>query len=89
MANWKAPVLDDVHGYCIKMLVSMHERIAFHLLSCITRGEESGWITTNRTVLLFIKRPSERKWEVTGQSLVYHLCGNCLQVLWWRRCRII
>ena len=39
MANWKAPEPDGVHGYWIKMLVSMQERIAFHLQSCITRGE--------------------------------------------------
>ena len=36
MANWKALGPDGVHGYWIKMLVSMQERIAFHLENCIT-----------------------------------------------------
>ena len=31
MANWKAPGNDGVHGYWIKMLVSVQEKIAFHL----------------------------------------------------------
>ena len=31
MANWKAPGPDGVHGCWIKMLVSMQERIVFHL----------------------------------------------------------
>ena len=39
MANWKAPGLDGIHGYWIKMFVSMQERIALHLQSCITRDE--------------------------------------------------
>ena len=39
MANWKASRRDDVHSYWIKMLVSMQERIAFHLPSFITGGE--------------------------------------------------
>ena len=34
------------------MLVSMQERIALHLQSCITRGEVPDWMTTGRTVLL-------------------------------------
>ena len=51
-ANWKVPGPDGVHGYWIKMLVSMQERIAFHLQSCITRGEVPDWMTTGRTVLL-------------------------------------
>ena len=38
MTNWKVPGPDGVHGYWIKMLVSMQERIAFHLQSCITRS---------------------------------------------------
>ena len=34
----KVPGPDNVHGYWIKMLVSMQERIALHLKSCITIG---------------------------------------------------
>ena len=44
MANWKTPGFDGVHGYWIKMLVSMQERITFHMLSCIsTRLDETWW----------------------------------------------
>ena len=39
ISNWKVPGPDGVHGYWIKMLVSMQERIALHRQSCITRGE--------------------------------------------------
>ena len=52
MANCKALGPDGVHGYCIKMLVSMQERRAFHLESCITRSEVPDWMKTGRTVLL-------------------------------------
>ena len=59
ISNWKAPGPDGVHGYWIKMLVSMQERIALHLQSCITRGEVPDWITTGQTVLL-LKDKSKR-----------------------------
>ena len=52
MENCKAPGPDAVHGYWMKMLVSMQERITFHLQSCMTRGEVPDWMTTCRTVLL-------------------------------------
>ena len=51
MANWKAPGPDDVQGYWIKMFVSMQERIAFHLQSCMTKSKVPDWITTGRTAL--------------------------------------
>ena len=53
MANWKAPVPDGVHGYWIKMFVSIPERAAFHLQSCKTRGKVPDWMTTRRTLLLY------------------------------------
>ena len=52
MTNWKTPGQDGVHGYWIKMLVSMQERIALHLPSCMTRREVPDWMTTGWTVLL-------------------------------------
>ena len=39
MANWKGLGPAGAHGYWIKMLGSMQEKIALHLQSCITRGE--------------------------------------------------
>ena len=52
MTKWKAPGPDAVHGYWTKMLVSMQERIAFYLQSCITRDEVPDLMTTGQTVLL-------------------------------------
>ena len=56
MANWNATGPDRVHGFWIKMFVSVQERIAFHLQSCITRGKVPDWMTTGRTVLLLKDR---------------------------------
>ena len=75
MANWKAPGPDGVHGYWIKMLVSMQERIALHLQSCITRGEVPDWMTTGRTVLL-LKYKSKRN-EVRNHRPI-----TCLPLMW-------
>ena len=52
MVDWKAPRPGGVHGYWIKMFVSMQERIEFHLQSCITRGNVSDLMAAGRTVLL-------------------------------------
>ena len=75
MANWKVPRPDAVHGYWIKMLVSMQERIALHLQSCITRGEVPDWMTTGRNVLL-LKDKSKGN-EVSNYWLI-----TCLPLLW-------
>ena len=68
MENWKTPGPDSVHGYWIKMFVSMLERITFHVQSCITRGEVPDWITTDRTVLLLKdkRRVKETKSAIIG-----------------------
>ena len=73
--NWKAPGPDGVHGYWIKMLVSMQERIALHLQSCITRGEVPDWMTTGRTILL-LKYKSKRN-EVSNHRPI-----TCLPLMW-------
>ena len=74
MANWKAPGPDDVHGYWIKMLELMQERIAFHLQSCITRGEVPDWMTTGRTVLLL-------KDKSKGNEVSNYRPINCLPLM--------
>ena len=73
--NWKAPGPDGVHGYWIKMLVSMQERIALHLQSCITRGEVPDWMTTGRNVLLL--KDKRKGNEVSNYWLI-----TCLPLLW-------
>ena len=75
MANWKAPGPDVVHGYWIKMFVSMQERIGFHLQSCITRGEVPDWMTTGWTVLLLKDKSKEN--EVSNYRSI-----TCLPLIW-------
>ena len=75
MANWKTPGFDGVHGYWIKMLVSMQERITFHLLSCISRGEVPDWTKTGGAVLL-MKDKSKRN-QVSNDNPI-----TCLPLMW-------
>ena len=75
ISNWKAPGPDGVHGYWIKMLMSMQERIALHLQSCITRGEVPDWITTGRTVLML-------KDKSKGNKVSNHRPITCLPLMW-------
>ena len=75
MANCKTPGPDGVHGYWIKMLVSMQERLAFHLQSCIARSEVPDWMTTSWTVLL-LKDKSKLN-EVSNYRPI-----TCLPLLW-------
>ena len=49
MENMKAPGTGGVHGYRIKELVLMLERIAFHLQSFINRSEVPDRMTTGRS----------------------------------------
>ena len=73
--NWKPSGPDGVHGYGIKMLVQMQERIAFHLESCITRDEVPDWMTTGQTVLL-LKEKSKGKEERNYGPI------TCLPLMW-------
>ena len=75
MANCKAPGPDGVHGYWIKVLVSMQERLAFHLQNCIARSEVPDWMTTSWTVLL-LKDKSKLN-EVSNYRPI-----TCLPLLW-------
>ena len=75
MTNWKFPGPDGVHGYWIKMLVSMQERIALHLPSCITRREAPDWMTTGWTVLLL-------KDQSKGNEVRYYRPITCLPLMW-------
>ena len=75
MANWKTPGFDGVHGYWIKMLVSMQERITCHMLSCISRGEVPDWTKTGGAVLL-MKDKSKRN-QVSNDNPI-----TCLPLIW-------
>ena len=75
ISNWKVPGTDVVHGHWIKMLVSMQERIALHLQSCITRGEVPDWMTTCRTVLLLNDKSK-------GNEVRNYRPITCLPLMW-------
>ena len=51
MCNWKAPGLDQLHGFWIKHLQSLHSRIAVQLHYVFTHGPPD-WMTLGRTVLV-------------------------------------
>ena len=59
MVSCEAPGPDSVHGYCIKIFASRQEGIAFHLQSCIFRGEIPDWMTARRTVLILKDKSKE------------------------------
>ena len=75
IANWKAPGPDGVYGYWIKVLVPIQEEIAFHLQSCITRGEVPDGMTIGRTLLLLKDRSKEN--EVSNYRPII-----CLPLKW-------
>ena len=57
------------------MFVSMQERRAFHLQSCIPRGEVPDWITTGPAVLL-LKNKSK------GNEVNNYKPMTCLPRMW-------
>ena len=52
MPNWKAPGPDEVHGFWMKNLKSLHRRLADQLQECMRSGKIPAWMTEGRTVLI-------------------------------------
>ena len=50
--NWTAPGKDEVHGYWLKHLTSLHTRIAKQLNHLLQTGTIEDWMTTGKTTLL-------------------------------------
>ena len=75
MMNWKTLGPDGFDGNQIKMLVSVQERMVFHLQSCITRGEIPVLMTTGQTVLQ-LKDKNKRN-KVSNYRPI-----TCLPLLW-------
>ena len=50
--NWTAPKKDEVHGYWLKLLISLHTRIAKQLLYLLQTGTIEDWMSTGKTTLL-------------------------------------
>ena len=49
--NWKAPGHDAIHGYWLKYLTNIHQRLACHLQDIFQKGPPE-WLTLGRTVLV-------------------------------------
>ena len=50
--NWTAPGKDEVHGYWLKHLTSLHARMANQLNHLLQTGTIEDWMTTGKTTLL-------------------------------------
>ena len=52
MKNWTAPGKDEVHGFCIKHLTSLHPKIAQQLNRLLQTATIEEWQSTGKTILL-------------------------------------
>ena len=50
--NWTAPGKDEVYGYWLTHLTSLHTRIAKQLNHVLQKGIIENWMTTRKTTLL-------------------------------------
>ena len=50
--NWTAPGPDQVHGYWLKNLSALHERLADQMDHLLQNGKIEDWLATGRTTLL-------------------------------------
>ena len=50
--NWTTPGKDEIHGYWLKHLTSLHTRIARQLNYLLQIGNIEDWTTTGKTTLL-------------------------------------
>ena len=73
--NWKAPGKDEVHGYWIKHLTNLHERIAAQLQHVFESDETPPWMTEGRTTLIM-------KDEKKGPIPSNYRPITCLPTLW-------
>ena len=74
--NWKAPGKDEVHGYWIKKLHGLHNRIAQQLQQVFQTDEEiPTWMTEGRTTLI-MKDPKKGPIPSNYRPI------TCLSTLW-------
>jgi Reverse transcriptase (RNA-dependent DNA polymerase) len=74
MKNWKAPGPDEVHGFWLKKLTSLHEPMAKLLEESLEKGCPS-WMTQGRTVLL-------QKDKAKGSAVDNYRPITCLPTMW-------
>lgn len=74
MKNWKAPGPDQVHGFWIKKLTSLHPHLVRLYQSSLDEGCPA-WMTTGRTVLL-------QKDKTKGTVAENYRPITCLPTMW-------
>ena len=82
MKNWKTPGKDKIHGYWIKNLTNLHERLAWQLQS-VLKGNVPEWIVEGRTSLIRKNKNIDLK-VVTNYRPI-----TCLSTTWKRLTSII
>ena len=82
MKNWKTPGKDKIHGYWIKNLTNLHERLAWQLQS-VLEGNVPEWIVEGRTSLIRKNKNIDLK-VVTNYRPI-----TCLSTTWKRLTSII
>jgi len=76
MANWKSPGPDQVQGYWLKHLTSLHERLAQQFQSILDDPScMPSWLTTGRTVLI-------QKDQTQGNNPSNYRPITCLPTSW-------
>ena len=73
--NWKAPGLDEVHGFWIKNFKSLHQRTAEQLQTCVQNHQAPNWMTTGRTTLT-------QKDKAKGAAVTNYRPITCLPLMW-------
>ena len=64
--NWTAPGKDEVHGFWLKHLTELHDRLTQHMNYLLQTGTIEDWITTGKITLLM---KSKEKGAITSN---YH-----------------
>ena len=77
LPNWKAPGPDGVQGYWLKILPSLHDRIARQMNDIINSSKDTPeWLTKGRTVLCQ-KDPPQK-----GNAVDNFRPLSCLLLMW-------
>ena len=71
--NWTAPGKDEVHGFWIKHLTSLHTRIAQQLSRLLETTTIEEWLSRGKTILLMKTRRLELSQATIDQ---WHACAQ-------------
>ena len=65
--NWKAPGPDIVHGFWLKSMKKLHQRMTLQLQECRDGRGIPEWMTKGQTALLIKDKRKGMLWETIGQ----------------------